>query len=356
VARFRNLRQRDGVSSPEAPSRAPWIPPTPIASADRIQSVERAEREEVGPDLCRALSNPADKTRLVMLACKQERKLWWLRADYNIPFHKQMERGRFIPLASLLQQNSHSHESKFARVEERDRLTLSFVLASSLLQLYPSFWLEPRLSSHRVYFLTSTASGVVDVRNPFLALDEDQAGTHSRSTPLSNPHRYHGLLGLGIILLEIAGAALVSFEEGTDKCISALERFDELVEEWQLTGSRTVSDGFIRAITACIDPTWLRSKRLDRDSVSDLQMRRYIFEEVVVPLGELLSVAYEVSLQEIGRQVQEPENAGTVEQHDDHSEQVIDNSQRYVNSSRFYTHSLTRGLPDVATRKNGFGS
>ncbi|KAK5656655.1 hypothetical protein OQA88_4635 [Cercophora sp. LCS_1] len=314
--------------------------------------VVKIEHEEVGPDLCRALSNPVDKTRLVLLACKQNRKLWWLRADYNIPFHKRMEGGRFVPLGSLLRQKEQGCQSKFAFVEERDRLILSFILASSLLQLYPNFWFEPWLSSHKVHFLASTASEGVDVKNPFLVLDEGQGDAHLSSTPLCNPHRYPGLLGLGIILLEIASAALICFEVGTDKCIRALELFDELLEEWQLTGSRTVSDGLIRAIKACIDPSRLKNRGLDRDSVNDRQIRRYIFEEVVVPLGELITVAYELPLREIGRPGQEPEDVGPAHQHNDHLEEEIpSNNERRLCTERWFrklnnVHSVLDDLQD----------
>ncbi|KAF5005982.1 hypothetical protein FDECE_7608 [Fusarium decemcellulare] len=107
-------------------------------------------------------------------------------------------------------------------------------------------------------------------------------------TSLNEPHCFPDILSLGILLLEIARGTPVEYQDSQDRCVVALQCLDKWTSSWN-SCFWTVPDGLCRAISACIDPVHLRGHGLDRASVRDSDVRKYIFEMILSPLEDALS-------------------------------------------------------------------
>ncbi|KND93691.1 hypothetical protein TOPH_01468, partial [Tolypocladium ophioglossoides CBS 100239] len=295
------------------------------------QGREDVEHEELNEDLCGVIRNVARGSRLRMLASKG--KLWQLRPDLDRPFFKQIQECRLISLRDLLQPGPHDRESKFSVVEARDRLILCFILATSVLHFYQGPWLQQNLSSGNVCFMVPKKRSALDITKPYLTATCSEPCPASDSRTLNNTHRYP--------------RGPIAFVEGEDRCFTALESCDALVEDWQSSGTKAVHDGLIRALSACLEPSWLVKKRLDRKTTKEAQVSRYIFEEIVFPLGEAISIAYGIKLDTLHDEVfhetnniKKPEEVGHCEEKSNEKQQRANAWFKYLGGTHDFIDHL----------------
>ncbi|KAM5347454.1 hypothetical protein ACJ41O_010459 [Fusarium nematophilum] len=144
---------------------------------------------------------------------------------------------------------------------------------------------------------------------------------------LNQPHRFPDILSLGILLLEIARGASIDFQEPQDRCVAALQCLDKWKRTCRSSHSRTVPDGLSRAISACIDPKELRKDFLDKASVSDLDVRKYIFERILFPLEDALATAYEIQLNTLHTEISQVGKAGENEAFDHYDEHRLEKQE-----------------------------
>ncbi|KAF6826078.1 subtilase [Colletotrichum musicola] len=225
------------------------------------------------------------------------RKLWQLHADVetNRLLSPQVRDVEFMSLKDLLKTNRSNHGSSMSSMEVKDRLILSFILATSLLHFFEGPWLQASLSSENISFLVSHRRSSPNITKPYLTTNCFSLAQRARSREfnLNQPHRFPDILSLGILLLEIARGAPIDYEESQDRCVVALECMDKWAKTCRTGRSRTIHDCLHRTISACIDPREFR-KVLDMRAVNDFEVRRYIFERILYPLDDALATVYEI--------------------------------------------------------------
>lgn len=257
-----------------------------------MASQERSEHEEVKQGLCGILQGVKAGIRPRMVVYVE--KLWQLESDVerNRSLSPQIRDNDFKSLKELLRSaQSSSHGSLMSSIDRKDRLILSFILATSVLHFFKRPWLQASLNSDNICFLVSHSRLSPDITQPYLTMR--YVGTTSRPEvrKLSQPHRFPDILSLGILLLEIARGTRIEFDELQDRCVVALECFDK----WATTSSaRNNPDGLFQAILACIDPKEFRKSNLDKASIKDPDVMKYIFERVLFPLDNALSTVYKI--------------------------------------------------------------
>lgn len=221
--------------------------------------------------------------------------LWQLEADpeTNQLSSPQVRDVEFRSLKDLLRPDQGKNVSVLSSIDGKDRLILSFVLATSLIHFVNGPWLQTSLSSENICFLISNCRSSPDITRPYLTTSFTSLAQPELPRDLNQPHRFPDILSLGILLLEIARGAPIDFKEPQDRCVVALEYMDKWAKT---TCSRAVPEGLCRAISACIDPKESRSNVLDKTLGKDFAVRKYIFEKILYPLEDALSTAYEIQL------------------------------------------------------------
>ncbi|RSL81916.1 hypothetical protein CEP51_005512 [Fusarium floridanum] len=249
------------------------------------------------------------RPRMVVYA----KRLWQLEADpeINQSSSPQLRDTEFRSLKDLLRPD-RSNVSSLSSVEGKNRLILSFVLATSLLHFVDGPWLQENLSSENICFLASNRRSFPDITRPYLTTSFTSLVQPPRPRDLNQPHRFPDILSLGILLLEIARGASIDFEEPQDRCVVALEYMDRWAKTCQTSRSRVVPEGLYRAIRACIDPVESRNNVLDKTFPKDVAVRKYIFERILYPLEDALSTAYEIQLNKLYEDIEETKEAGGV--------------------------------------------
>ncbi|KAI0543459.1 subtilase [Xylaria curta] len=277
--------------------------------AVKHQDRELAEHVKVEYGLCRVIQGVKTGIRPRMVIF--EESLWQLEADIIRPPYPQLRDSEFKTLKDLLQP---SRKSLLSCIEGKDRLILSFILATSLMHFARGPWLWAGLNSENICFLMHSRSSP-DITKPYLATSYSSVTPRESPRELNQPHRFPEILSLGILLLEIARGFAIDFQESQDRCVVALDFMDKWTGRW-----RTAPDGLCRAISACIDPTELRNNGLDKTSVNDLEIRRYIFERILYPLEDALSTAYNIHSHALHADISRINKVGGAGSFDHHDE------------------------------------
>ncbi|KAM0547324.1 hypothetical protein ACHAPJ_010460 [Fusarium lateritium] len=318
---FSNYETRFRVFFPTSSRDLEWQD-TEIAVINRDDV--KAEHREVKDGLCGIIQGvkAGIRPRMVVYA----RKLWQLQADVEINrlSSPQIRDNQFTSLRDLLQPNQRGGRPLVSSIQLKDRLILSFVLATSLMHFYSRPWLQASLNSENICFLASHYGTVPDITKPYLTTNLFSEAREVVPRELNQPHRFPDILSLGIVLLEIARGALIDFEEPQDRCVVALKYMDKWARTCRTSRCKTVPDGLRQAIMACIDPKELRGNALDRSSVRDLEVRTYIFERILYPLEEALLTAYEVQLNTLGSEIPPatgPSGTGSFDHIDEHQQE-----------------------------------
>ncbi|KAH7091462.1 hypothetical protein FB567DRAFT_275076 [Paraphoma chrysanthemicola] len=106
-------------------------------------------------------------------------------------------------LRQLLSDNRS--RSFFADCSPKEQLSLCYVLANSMLYIYPSSWLENDWNSDMVYFSQhSETSSQPILTSPYILTDLRPIGEPKQPFDRMQDHRHPAILALGIVFLEIA--------------------------------------------------------------------------------------------------------------------------------------------------------
>jgi hypothetical protein len=277
------------------------------------------KRELIDFNICQIMKRTIG-FRLEMVV--ENKKLYQMRPkqSYNKTQHTTLK-----SLEELLRRERMKIPTAIGSSESKDKLILSFILATSLLHLYSGEWLKGNWNNQNIYFMVnSRREGSLSLTKPYF---------RTRCTPgkylspkevasLCNFHCYPSILALGIMLLEIALGTKLVDKGGEDECqeepddrynadvLIALRVFEDWTKESERLVSRKIPLGLKSAIQACLSP--VRLPYTDPPP-SEKHIRQYIFTDVVVPLGTALSETYLISPetlhQEIHRErkVEDPE-------------------------------------------------
>ncbi|KAI0446279.1 subtilase [Xylaria telfairii] len=297
--------------------------------AIKHQDRERAEHRKVEDGLCRVIQGVKAGIRPRMIVFGET--LWQLQADPDINRLSQVRDSEFKSLKDLLQPNRDSRKSPLSSIEKKDRLILSLILATSLAHFVRGPWLQTGFNSENICFLMSHSRSSPNITKPYLTTSYFSSMQRESPRELNQPHRFPDILSLGILLLEIARGFAIDFKESEDRCVVALHFMDKWTDR-----SRTVPDGLCRAISACIDPAEFRNNGLDKPSVNDLDIRKYIFERILYPLEDALSTAYDIHSNTLHMDILGEEKASGVGSFDHHDE----NRQEKQRVAMQWTRSL----------------
>ncbi|KAF6831809.1 subtilase [Colletotrichum musicola] len=265
------------------------------------------ENCKIDNDLCRVISSVKAGIRPRMAVWAKE--LWLLRADAEErpSVLTQIKEAEFVSLTELLLQHSSHKGGPSSRRSigdaawrPKDRLILSFILATTLLHLSQISGPCPRadLTSDSICFLRPSQRAPLDITRPYLTVKcALRSSTHPQqsSSAWNQPHRFPDILALGILLLEIERGAPVRLDTSQDPCVVAIKELDDWTMSLSLSAKdRSVPEGLRHAIAACIQPKQFKTHNLDKANIRDNDIRRYIFDRVIYPLEEALFTAYEI--------------------------------------------------------------
>lgn len=256
-------------------------------------SVPRA-RQSVNNDICHRLSK-SQHFQVDFLA--QNDKLWHLKPkpSEGVNHHTQME-----SLQQLL--GDGVSVSDFSKYTPKEKLILCFILANSMLFLYPGSWFQTAWSSDKIYFVRHFSNSTSPaLAFPYLSVAFQQ----TENTP-PNHMQYHShpaILALGIIFLEIATNAKftrrsqepTSWEQFNSDGMQALQQLQELERQITRDRSKRISRALIKAIRSCLilePPSNFPCKILSEEG----PIRQYMLSCIIQPLASDLSDGYQVSL------------------------------------------------------------
>lgn len=195
--------------------------------------------------------------------------------------------------------------SDFSNYTPKDKLILCYVLANSMLFLYPGSWLQTAWSSDKIYFIrrfsNSTTPALIF---PYLSVAFQQV--HNDPPNHMQYHSHPAILALGIIFLEIASNAKftkrshesTSWEQFNSDGMQALQQLQELERQITRDRSKRISRALIKAIRSCLilePPSNFPCKVLSEEG----PIRQYILSCIIQPLASELSDGYKVSLDKL---------------------------------------------------------
>ncbi|KLU85492.1 hypothetical protein MAPG_04515 [Magnaporthiopsis poae ATCC 64411] len=184
-----------------------------------------------------------------------------------------------------------------ARYYPKERLLLCYALCKTCMDFYQGAWLRRLWRSDHIY-LRQMAGHIFrwDLEMPFLPADLTEL--EPNSTPKATFYHYHKypiILGLGIVLLEIATSTRFPTSQNPDQRKRYNEDFDkakDLFEELKFSkrrgGAKLLMSGLIDAIRACLEiepPSDSPTNQLAEDE----QVRQYVWTRIVRPLEETLA-------------------------------------------------------------------
>jgi hypothetical protein len=257
-------------------------------------------RMPVNNDVCQYLRE-SDETLQVDFQIENE-TFWHLKPNLveGINHYAAME-----PLRQLLGDGTNA--SYMSKCNPRDQLILCYILASSLLYLYPSSWFRTEWNSNMLYFIRDTDHSISPILTfPYVSV-ELQRGKGEPETP---PHhmQYHlhpAILALGIIFLEIITGVKFkkrpeqnSWQQCNRDNHDALQLLNELEKQDRRGGTNRLSSGLNKAIRACLKlepPPNFPSNQL----VEEGPIRHYILSCIVCPLAHELQTGYKVKLEDL---------------------------------------------------------
>ena len=207
--------------------------------------------------------------------------------------------------------------SYISHCNPRDQLILCYILASSMLYLYPSSWFQTEWNSGMVYFIRDTSNSVSPILTfPYVSVELQQEKRQSRSPPdHMQSHLHPAILALGIIFLEIVTG--VKFKKTHEQnpvqqrnrdAHDALRLLNELEKQDRSSRTKRLSSGLRKAIRACLNlepPPNFPCNQLAEEG----PIRHYILSCIVCPLAHELQTGYKVRLEDLQAHL-DPEKDG----------------------------------------------
>ncbi|KAF4870778.1 Subtilisin DY [Colletotrichum siamense] len=219
--------------------------------------------------------------------------------------------------------------SRVSNYSDKEKLTLCYILANSMIFLYPGSWLRTAWNSNKVYFIRRagvSALKPVTLTFPYLSVEmQDMQGATSTSRPHTHmqAHSHPSILALGIIFLEIATGSVfprssqitgdLSWEQCNEDFLEAWKQMEKLETERE-TERKYISPALRKVIRACIDlkpPPNILSTSLTEEG----PIRQYILSCIILPLASELVDGYNIRLEELHTSLEKELNGiGKVEE------------------------------------------
>lgn len=186
----------------------------------------------------------------------------------------------------------------------KEKLVLCYILANSMLFLYPGSWLHTTWDSNNLYFICRTESRTskpVELAFPYLSVGvQEIEDVTDISIDHMQCHAHPNILALGIVFLEIATGSV--FERSNRTTEHAWQQCNEnfLNARKYMKGIEErktyISPALRQVIWACIDlksPSHMPSNNLAEEG----PIRQYLLSCIILPLALELRDGYEVDLE-----------------------------------------------------------
>jgi hypothetical protein len=229
----------------------------------------------------------------------ENKMLWHLKPE---PLDDDNYYKRMDSLQQLLSEGPET--PLISRCKPRDQLVLCYVLATSLLYLYPGSWFPTELDSSMVYFVRPVSAIWTPVLAfPYISVELREQTTEKSPLDYWQGHQHPMILDLGIIFLEIVtgrrfpkSAATTPSDQSNENYAEAMRLLKSLRNRRHGTSCLTSSMG--EAIRACLKleppPDFPSNRLTDEDLI-----RRYILSCIVSPLAQELKDGHKVSLDDL---------------------------------------------------------
>jgi len=187
-----------------------------------------------------------------------------------------------------------------------EQLTLFYILANSMLYLYPSLWLDTYWNSNMVYFLRlSTASDKPVLTFPYISAEVSERQLPGGLLEHELVHRHPAVLALGITFLEVVTGTRFKWSDDPvpwQRVNKNNREAKRILASLEASNRRSlhkpISSSVSKAIRACLElrpPSTFPSKKLSDDG----PIRRYILACIVHPLAEELREGHNVNVEEL---------------------------------------------------------
>ena len=184
---------------------------------------------------------------------------------------------------------------------------MCYILATSMLFLYPKTWIRAEWDSSKVYFSRHVnSSNLSPLTFPYISAELPHHQKESTTSQFCKPYHSHpALLYLGIIFLEIVTG--VRFERSQKQSQAeqvnsdgqrAYKQLLDLEQQSHLDSSKRISPALKKAIHFCLKedpPPTFASRNLQGDG----PVRQYILSCIIRPLAEELQTGYKIKLEEL---------------------------------------------------------
>ncbi|RTE84122.1 hypothetical protein BHE90_001332 [Fusarium euwallaceae] len=244
----------------------------------------------------------------------------WLKTNDGFQVDFLIEQDEFWHLSPKLVENAVGHYttmqsldslvrtdlsiSEITRYSPREKLILCYILANSMLFLYPGCWSQRPWTSAMVYLVRRiSGSNSSSVTFPYVSVELQQG--QSEQKPVKNHNQYHDhppILYLGIILLEIAtGTAFTRSDDAElhNRCNQdgrqALKQLESFETQNRCNPFRRISPALGEAIRACL-LLELPKNFPSQSLIEDGSIRQFILDCIVQPLATELKDGHKVSL------------------------------------------------------------
>lgn len=223
-------------------------------------------------------------------------KLWQVQYERGSQAFNKVPNGEFESLEQLLRHAPGNGASQISSIDMKERIILCFTLVTSFFHIFSmnNSGLQASITSSNICFRTSTR--YLNIMKPYLNIAFLEEQTKPTARRPEEIHWFPSILTLGVVLLEISRGSKIEFVPGADDCVAALAVYEKWKDVVGKLCSSTIPEGLFEAILSCIDPNELRKGGLDRPNVADMEIRKYIFERILYPLGDALSNIYKVPL------------------------------------------------------------
>ncbi|KAL8363271.1 hypothetical protein RB601_009172 [Gaeumannomyces tritici] len=275
----------------------------------------KTPKSPIQNDLCFRIRN-SNAVKVNLWAEHEKKRLWAVHppAPGDVCEHSVME-----SLHELLGNDPAAPSmARISRYDDRDRLTLAYVLATSVLYLYPGIWLQTEFcwSSNKILFARSAGdeSGrLVALTQPYLSANLLRRQEMPKADPaaMSRYHLHPAVLALGIMLLEIATRTKFDVlcpkkpcdrDRLNEACRTTMAPSNEdgalalkALERLEKHGSRDAPPSLCEAIRNCLvlrPPSTLSDQLLFEEG----PLRFYVLTCVVAPLATALEKGYGIQL------------------------------------------------------------
>lgn len=195
-----------------------------------------------------------------------------------------------------------------AKYTPREKLTLCYILANSMLFLYPGHWLHSTWTSTKVYFIRQVISTsppsipTPALTFPYLSVELQQTRCQIKNEDQQPQYHAHpAIMGLGIIFLEVATG--VRFQRSGDldaDYLEALLKLKALKKQSEEHRSKRISSTLYETIHSCLylkPPPNFPSEGLAQEG----PIRQYILSCIVQPLAKELRDGHKVDLEALDR-------------------------------------------------------